>query len=69
MTEREMRDLARQLADGSEVFDLDTALEFVRFNPAEAEKLMQMREEMTKRQKERDEARERRRLALREDFG
>jgi len=45
MTEREQRDLARRLAEGSNVFDFEKALELVQWRPAEAEKLLRMREE------------------------
>jgi 2-oxo-4-hydroxy-4-carboxy--5-ureidoimidazoline (OHCU) decarboxylase len=69
MTEQEERDLAQRLADDSNVFDFDRALELVRRRPAEAEKLLQMQEETEKLQKERARAREGLRLALREEFG
>ena len=45
MTQQEERDLARRIADGSETFDFDLALEFVQRRPAEAEKLVRNREE------------------------
>lgn len=69
MTEREERDLAHRLADGSSVFDFNRALKLVKLRPAEAEKLVRMDEEIAKRQKERAHARERRRQAFREEFG
>ena len=69
MTERDERDLAQRLADDSNVFDFDRALELVRRRPAEAEKLLRMQEETAKLQEERASARERLRLALREEFG
>jgi len=69
MNEREQRDLAQQLAASSEVLDFEGALDIVRWRPSRAEKLIRMREEMTKRQQERECLRERRRRALIEDFG
>ena len=69
MTEREQRDLAWRLADGSEVFDFERALELVRRRPEKAETLIRMREEDAREQEEIDRARERRKLALREEFG
>lgn len=56
MTEREERDLAWRLADGSNVFDFEKALEFVQFDPAKAEKLIRKREETRKQQEELDRA-------------
>lgn len=69
MIEREQRELARRLAEGSNVFDFEKALELVEFNPAEAERLIRMRLENEKREEERARLRERRKLALREEFG
>ena len=69
MTEREERDLAHRLADGSNVFDFDRALVLVQEMPAEAERLIRMKEETAKLQEERARAREGMRLALREEFG
>lgn len=69
MNEQEQRDLARRLADVSNVFDFEKALRVVEFDPVEAEKLIHMREESQKRQEERARLRERRKLALREEFG
>lgn len=66
MTEREERDLAWRLADGSDVFDFEKALDFVRFSPAKAEKLIREREESQKRQEKRARAFEHLRLAARE---
>jgi len=68
MNEQEQRDLARQLADVSEVLDFEAALELVQCLPAKAEKLLRMHRESEKRQEERARARERRQLALRELF-
>jgi hypothetical protein len=45
MTEREQRNLAEQLAEGSEVLDFETALEFVRLKPDRAERLIRDRRE------------------------
>jgi len=69
MTEREKRDLAWRLADGSRVIDFEEALEFVKHRPAEAEELIRDREKTKKTQEEFARQREQRRLALREDFG
>jgi hypothetical protein len=46
MTEQEAKDLAQRIADDSEIFDFDLALEFVQYRPAETEKLVRNREEM-----------------------
>lgn len=69
MTERERRDLAWHLAEGSKVFDFEMALELVELNPAEAERLIRMRKESERREEERARLRARRKLALREEFG
>ena len=69
MTKREEREMAWLLAEGSEVFDFDTALELVQRRPAEAEKLLRMQEETAKLQEERARARERLLLTIREEFG
>jgi hypothetical protein len=69
MTEREIRDLAWRLAEGSNVFDFEKALEFARFEPAKAEKLIRGREEMQKRQEERDRIYEQLHRAIQEEFG
>lgn len=69
MTEREERDLAHRLAEGSNVFDFDRALLLVQEMPAEAERLIRMKEETARRQQERARAREGMLLALREEFG
>lgn len=52
MEKGEQQDLARRLADTSEVFNFQTALELVRLMPEEAERLMRMREENEKSQEE-----------------
>lgn len=69
MTEREERDLAWRLADGSKVFDFEKALEFVKFKPTEAEELIRNREKTKKTQEEFARQRERRRRAFIEEFG
>jgi hypothetical protein len=69
MTEREERDMAHRLADGSNVFDFDGALILVQRDPAKAEGLIRMKEETLKLQEERARAREGMRRALREEFG
>ncbi|HEU5104481.1 MAG TPA: hypothetical protein VFU11_01440 [Solirubrobacterales bacterium] len=69
MTEQEERDLARRLADGSEIFDFDLALELVKSNLAGAEKLIRNREETKRWSEEFARARERRRQAFIEEFG
>jgi len=69
MTEREERDLAHRLADGSNVFDFDRALVLVQEMPAEAERLIRMKEETARRQQERARALEGMRIAFREEFG
>jgi|GEM_PF-6370834 len=43
MTKHEQEALALQIADGSSVFDFDTALELVRLMPKKAEALLQDR--------------------------
>ncbi|HET9198357.1 MAG TPA: hypothetical protein VFN92_08905 [Solirubrobacterales bacterium] len=69
MTEREERDLAWRLADGSRVFNYGKALEFVKYKPAEAEELIRNREKRKRSSEEFARQRERRRRALIEDFG
>jgi hypothetical protein len=59
MTEQEERDLARRLADDSDAFDFDRALEIVQWKPAEAERLLRMQKEMERRQEERARSLER----------
>ncbi|HEU4706867.1 MAG TPA: hypothetical protein VFS64_06760 [Solirubrobacterales bacterium] len=68
MTEREQRDLAHRLAQDSDVFDFDRALELVQRLPTEAERLLRNREESKKLQEELDRASKRRRQALIEDY-
>ena len=69
MTDQQQRSMAARLAEDSNVFDFDRALEFVKHKPAEAERLIREREEMKKRQEERARALERMHLAFREEFG
>ncbi len=64
MNELEERDLARRLAETSDVLDFEAALKVVKFNLAKAEKLLRMREEDERSEEELARAREERRLAL-----
>jgi hypothetical protein len=50
MTKQEQRELAQRIADVSEVFDFETALELVEWEPEKAERLIRIREESKKRQ-------------------
>jgi hypothetical protein len=59
MTKQEQRQLAQRLADVSEVFDFETALELVEWEPNEAERLIRMREQGKKRMEELARANER----------
>jgi hypothetical protein len=68
MTEREEKDLAWRIAEGSEVFDFETALELVQRRPAEAERLLRNRQRGQERREELDRAFQRLRLAARELF-
>jgi threonine dehydrogenase-like Zn-dependent dehydrogenase len=52
MTEQEQRDLAWRVAESSNVFDFEKALELVRYRRADAEKILRMREETAKDQEE-----------------
>lgn len=69
MNEQEKRELARRLAEDSEVYDFETALQIVQAGPAEAEKMLRDRERGKRLLEEMDRARERRRRALIEEFG
>jgi hypothetical protein len=69
MNERDQRDLARRLANASNVLDFERALRVVEFDSAEAERLLREHEESQKRREERARAREGMRRALREEFG
>jgi hypothetical protein len=65
VTENEKRHLARRIADVSNVFDFETALELVERQPDAAEELIRVREEGAKRRERLDRACERlRRAAL-----
>ena len=66
MNEQEQRELARRLADDSEVLDFEKALDIVQWKPAEAERLLRMGDESKKRQEEFARNSERRRRALQE---
>ena len=68
MTERAQREMAWLLVEGSDFFDFDTALELVQRRPAEAEKILQMRQESRRTRDEFARLRERRRQVLREGF-
>lgn len=64
MNEQEQRDLAHRLAETSNVIDFEAALQVVQFDPAQAEKLIRMRERDEKSSEELARAREERRRAL-----
>ena len=49
MTEKQQEDMARRVAEGSDVFDFDLALELVQLRQTDAEKILRMREESAKR--------------------
>ena len=66
MTEQEAKDLARRIAEDSEAFDFETALELVRRRLADAEKIIRYREERKWRGEELDRAHERLHLAAQE---
>jgi hypothetical protein len=68
MNEQEKRDLARYLADTSNVLDFEDALRIVQLDLPQAERLRRMREEGERTREEFARNRERRRLALLEDF-
>jgi hypothetical protein len=69
MNAEERKDLAKRLASVSDVLDFDAALRIARFDPGKAEELIDNWERSRKRQDEFDRISERRRLALREEFG
>lgn len=69
MTEREQRDLAWRLTEGSSVIDFETALELVRRRPAKAEELIRKREQTKRNLEELARLRQRRQESLREEFG
>jgi hypothetical protein len=64
MTEQEEKEMARRLARNSDIFDFEQALEVVRRRPADAQWLLNQREEMKRRQEERARGRARRKRAL-----
>jgi len=64
VNEQEQREMARQLAQTSNVLDFETALRIVQLDLPQAEKLLRMREEIKKRREESARLREERRLAL-----
>ncbi|HEX7278665.1 MAG TPA: hypothetical protein VF255_03475 [Solirubrobacterales bacterium] len=64
MNEQEQRDLARYLADTSNVLDFAAALQIVQLDLPQAEKLLRMREEGERTREEFARSRERRRRAL-----
>jgi hypothetical protein len=64
MNEREQRELARHLADVSDVLDFETSLGIVQFDPARAEELIRNREEGRREEEEFARLRERRRALL-----
>jgi hypothetical protein len=66
MTEREERVLAQQIADGSEVFDLERALDLVKRRPDRAERLIRNRRERKRVLEELGRANERLHQAARE---
>lgn len=66
MNEEEQRELARRLADGSEVYDFETALRVVQARPADAEELLRDREKRRKILEELARANERLRMSARE---
>ncbi len=66
MNEQEQRELARKLADGSEVYDFERALRVVQARPAAAEKLLRDRERRKKILDELARANERLHLSARE---
>jgi hypothetical protein len=66
MTDQEEISLAHRLAEGSKAFDFESAREFVRYRPAEAEKLIRNRAERKKRQADLARAFEGLRAAARE---
>jgi hypothetical protein len=59
VTKQEQRELARRIADVSEVFDFETALELVEWEPEKAERLIRMREQGKRRMEELARANER----------
>jgi len=66
MTEQEQIDLAERLAEGSDIFDFERALEVVRRRPADAEEIVRDREEWRQLMGEISRANKRVLLAARE---
>lgn len=66
MKVEEERDLARRLADSSDVFNFEKALEVVQFDPVKAERLLRDRERHKKLLDELAQANERLHRAARE---
>lgn len=66
MNEQEERDLARRLADSSNVLDFEAALRIVQFRPSAAEKLLRDKEERRRLLNELARTNERLREAARE---
>lgn len=52
MSELEQRELARRLAEVSDVLSFDAALRLVQFDPTKAERLLQAREQSQEQQAE-----------------
>lgn len=69
MNSQEQRNLARRLAEASNVLDFEAALEVVQFDVKQAERLLRNREEEKEIKEEFARLRERRRRALIEEFG
>jgi hypothetical protein len=69
MNEAEQRAMAQQLCEVSDQFEFDGALELVKWRPARAQELLDMRAEMKRQKKERERRLKRLRRALIEDFG
>lgn len=64
MNEEEQRDLAKNLADVSDVLDFETAFEIVQFDSARAKELIRNREEEKREKEEFARLRKRRRALL-----
>jgi hypothetical protein len=64
MTDQAKREMAWLIAEGSEIFDFDRALELVQRRPADAENILRMRQRGKRTQEEFARLRERRRQAL-----
>lgn len=64
VNEQEQRDMARQLAETSNVLDFETALRIVQLDLPQAERLLHMREDNKKSREKFARLREERRQAL-----